>query len=173
MTDFVISRGAISALVVNEKEEIKTNYVVLAIGQGADDTYLRLFERGIKMEAKPFALGLRVEHPQELINTVQYGKMAQSPSLPPAEYFITASLRVLNRSVYTFCMCPGGQVVGCSNFPGIVISNGMSNSRRCGEFGNSAVVVNVRVDDFVEERPTSQRTQFWFRPGVGSIRLSF
>jgi len=156
VTDFVIAQGAISGLVVNEKEEIKTNQVVLAIGQSADDTYLRLFERGIKMEAKPFAIGLRVEHPQELINSIQYGKWRNHPQLPSAEYFITASIPGLNRSVYTFCMCPGGEVIGCSNASGVVITNGMSNSRRCGEFGNSAVVVNVRVDDFVENsRPLS------------------
>ena len=150
VTDFVISHGAISALIVNEKEEIKTSQVILAIGQSADDTYLQLFEQGIKMEAKPFAIGLRVEHPQELINVIQYGQWRNHPQLPPAEYFVTAALPGLNRSVYTFCMCPGGEVIGCGNFPGIVVTNGMSNSRRNGEFGNSALVVNVRADDFVE-----------------------
>ena len=156
VTDFVISQGAVSALIVNEKDEIKTNQVILAIGQSADDTYLRLFERGIKMEAKPFAIGLRVEHPQELINSIQYGQWRNHPQLSPAEYFVTAALRGLNRSVYTFCMCPGGEVIGCGTFPGIVVTNGMSNSKRNGEFGNSAVVVNVRVDDFVEsDRPLS------------------
>ena len=156
VTDFVISNGAVSALVVNEKDEIQTNQVILAIGQSADDTYLRLFERGIKMEAKPFAIGLRVEHPQELINSIQYGQWRNHPQLPPAEYFITAALPDLNRSVYTFCMCPGGSVIGCGNFSDIVVTNGMSNSKRNGEFGNSAVVVNVREDDFVEnDRPLS------------------
>jgi uncharacterized protein len=156
VTDFVISDGAISALIVNEKEEIKTNQVVLAIGQSADDTYSRLFERGIKMDAKPFAIGLRIEHPQELINSIQYGKWRNHPHLPPAEYFVTTSIPGLNRSVYTFCMCPGGTVIGCSNSPGIVITNGMSDSQRCGEFGNSAIVVNIRVDDFMENgRPLS------------------
>jgi uncharacterized FAD-dependent dehydrogenase len=150
VTDFVITQGAISALIVNKKDEIKTDQVILAIGQSADDTYLRLFERGIKMEAKPFAIGLRVEHPQELINSLQYGQWSNHPQLPPAEYFITTAPPGLNRSVYTFCMCPGGEVIGCGNFPGIVVANGMSNSKRNGEFGNSAVVVNVRADDFVE-----------------------
>jgi hypothetical protein len=148
VTDFVISRETISALIVNEKEEIKTNNVVLAIGQSADDTYRKLFERGVQMEAKPFAMGLRVEHPQELINSIQYGKWNNHPQLPPAEYFVTASIPDLNRSVYTFCMCPGGSVIGCGAFAGFVITNGMSNSRRSGEFANSAIVVNVRVDDF-------------------------
>jgi len=150
VTDFIISNGAISALIINEKDEIKTSQVILAIGQSADDTYLRLFERGVKMETKPFAIGLRVEHPQELINAIQYGQWRNHPQLPPAEYFVTAALPGVNRSVYTFCMCPGGEVIGCGNFPGVVITNGMSNSKRNGEFGNSAVVVNVRDADFAE-----------------------
>ena len=108
----------------------------------------KLFERGVQMEAKPFAMGLRVEHPQELINSIQYGKWRNHPQLPPAEYFVTASIPDLNRSVYTFCMCPGGSVIGCGAFAGFVITNGMSNARRSGEFANSAIVVNVRVDDF-------------------------
>ena len=148
VTDFLISRETIGALIVNEKEEIKTNHVVLAIGQSADDTYAKLFERGVQMEAKPFAMGLRVEHPQELINSIQYGKWHNHPQLPPAEYFMTASIPDLNRSVYTFCMCPGGSVIGCGAFAGFVITNGMSNAKRSGEFANSAIVVNVRVDDF-------------------------
>jgi uncharacterized protein len=148
VTDFLIRQGAVVAVIVNDKEEIKTNHVVLAIGQSADDTYRKLFERGIQMEAKPFAVGLRVEHPQELINSIQYGKWRNHPQLPPAEYFVTASIPDLNRSVYTFCMCPGGSVIGCGAFAGFVITNGMSNAQRSGEFANSAIVVNVRVDDF-------------------------
>ncbi|HBI48087.1 MAG TPA: hypothetical protein DDX93_05150 [Smithella sp.] len=148
VTDFVISCGVISALIVNEKEEIKTNHIVLAIGQSADDTYTKLFSRGVQMEAKPFAMGLRVEHPQELINSIQYGKWRNHPQLPPAEYFVTASIPDLNRSVYTFCMCPGGSVIGCSASAGFLITNGMSNAQRSGEFANSAIVVNIRVDDF-------------------------
>ena len=151
VTDFLIRQGVITAIIVNKKEEIKTNQVILAIGQSADDTYSKLFERGVQMEAKPFAIGLRVEHPQELINRIQYGKWHNHQQLPPAEYFVTASIPELNRSVYSFCMCPGGQVIGCSAFPGVVITNGMSNAKRSGEFANSAVVVNVCVNDFAQE----------------------
>ena len=147
-TDFIIRQGEITAIIINEKEEIKTSQVILAIGQSADDTYQKLFERGVQMEGKPFAMGLRVEHPQELINYIQYGKWHNHPQLPPAEYFVTAQVPDFNRSVYTFCMCPGGSVIGCSAFAGFVITNGMSNARRSGEFANSAIVVNVRVDDF-------------------------
>jgi uncharacterized FAD-dependent dehydrogenase len=153
VTDFLIREGKISAVIINEKKEIKTDHVILAIGQSADDTYAKLLERGVQMEAKPFAMGLRVEHPQELINSIQYGKWHNHPQLPPAEYFLKASVNIsgpdLDRSVYTFCMCPGGSVIGCGAFDGFVITNGMSNAMRSGEFANSAIVVNVHTDDFV------------------------
>lgn len=148
VTDFLINQRSIEAVIVNDREEIQTNNVILAIGQSADDTYQKLFERGVQMQPKPFAMGLRVEHPQELINEIQYGKWRISPQLPPAEYFVTAAITDLNRSVYTFCMCPGGSVIACSAFEGSVITNGMSNSKRSGKFANSAIVVNVRTDDF-------------------------
>ena len=147
-TDFIIRNGEIAAVIVHGKEEIKTNHLILAIGQSADDTYAKLYERGVQMEAKPFAMGLRIEHPQELINSIQYGKWCNNPQLPPAEYFIKSSLSDLNRSVYTFCMSPGGSVIGCSAYPGSLITNGMSNSQRSGEYANSALVVNVRIEDF-------------------------
>jgi len=150
VTDFVIRQDEIAAVAVNGSREIKANHVILAIGQSADDTYEKLHERGVKMEPKPFAMGLRVEHPQALINSIQYGKWSGHSKLPPAEYFVTAAVDELNRSVYTFCMCPGGQVIGCSAFAGTVITNGMSNRERSGEFANSAVVVNVRVEDFAD-----------------------
>jgi len=147
-SDFIIKNGQINSIVVNEKEEISTNHLILAMGQSADDTYENLYQRGVQMESKPFAMGLRIEHPQAFINSIQYGKWHKHPQLPPAEYFVKASLPGLNRSVYTFCMCPGGPVIACSASHGSLITNGMSNSRRSGEFANSAVVVNVRVDDF-------------------------
>ena len=134
------------------KEEVKTHHVILAIGQSADDTYAKLLERGVQMEAKPYAMGLRVEHPQELINSIQYGKWHHHRQLPPAEYFVKASIPDLGRSVYTFCMCPGGSVIGCGAFAGFVITNGMSNAKRSGEFANSAIVVNVNVDDFNSDK---------------------
>lgn len=148
VTDFLIRQGQIEGVIVNEKEKIQTGNVILAIGQSADDTYAKLLERGVQMEAKPFAMGLRVEHRQELINSIQYGKWHNHPQLPPAEYFIKASLPDLNRSVYTFCMCPGGSVIACGAFESFLVTNGMSDSCRMGEFANSAIVVNVRVDDF-------------------------
>jgi uncharacterized protein len=156
VTDFIVQKGCLKAVVVNNEEEIRADQLILAIGQSADDTYRKLLTCGVRMEPKPFAMGLRVEHPQELINFMQYGKWSGHPNLPPAEYFITAAITDLNRSVYTFCMCPGGDVIGSSAFPGRVVTNGMSKSRRDGQFANSAIVVNVRVDDFaVPEEPLS------------------
>lgn len=147
-TGFVVHRKSIKAVIVNEKDEISTDCVILAVGQSADDTYRKLLEAGVHLKAKPFAIGLRVEHPQELINEIQYGKWRHHPQLPPAEYFLTSSLPDLNRSVYSFCMCPGGAVIGCSTQNGFLCVNGMSHASRSGKFANAAVVANVKTDDF-------------------------
>lgn len=148
VTDFLIDRNRMVGVVVNDHEEILTEHLILAVGQSADDTYRRLHERGVRLEPKAFAMGLRVEHPQALINEIQYGQWHRHPGLPPAEYYLAAGIPDMNRSVYSFCMCPGGQVIGCSASAGGIVTNGMSASRRDGAFANSAVVVNVRVDDF-------------------------
>ena len=148
VSDLEIHQGCVQAVRLASGEEIKAGADILAIGQSADDTYTMLFNRGVAMTAKPFAMGLRAEHPQDLINQIQYGKWFRHPKLPPADYFVAASIPELNRSVYTFCMCPGGEVIGCAAFPGVVITNGMSSRQRQGGFANAAVVVNVRVEDF-------------------------
>ena len=152
VSDFLINDGELSAIVLQGGEAIKTHHVILAIGQNADDTYRKLYECGVKMEAKPFAMGLRVEHSQEFINALQYGPWSRHPQLPPAEYFVKATLPDVNRSVYTFCMCPGGNVIACSASEGLLVTNGMSPYDRSGEFANSAIVVNVRVNDFSSGR---------------------
>jgi len=153
VTDFLVFEGRLEGVLVNGKEEIRTNHLILASGQSADDTYRKLHECGVCLEPKPFAIGLRVEHPQALINRIQYGRWHDHPELPPAEYFLTAKITDLKRSVYTFCMCPGGSVIGCSPEKGVVVINGMSNYRRDGAYANSAVVVNVHPDDFKDVRP--------------------
>ncbi|MFH1080469.1 MAG: NAD(P)/FAD-dependent oxidoreductase [Pseudomonadota bacterium] len=153
VTDFLMDRNRIIGVVVNHQEEIRTNHLILAIGQSADDTYRKLQERGVRLEPKPFAMGLRVEHPQELINEIQYGKWHRHPELPPADYFLTAGIEDMNRSVYSFCMCPGGRIICCSAEEGGVVTNGMSFSRRDGLYANCAAVVNVRMDDFGSGAP--------------------
>jgi len=150
-TDFMIRHGKIKGVVVNGQEEICAAHVVLAAGQAAEDTYRVLLARGVAFTPKPFAMGVRIEHPQEWINRIQYGKWSGHPALPPAEYVVTA--KAGDRSVYSFCMCPGGQVIGCSSDPETVVTNGMSFSLRDGSYANSAVVVNIRTDDFADDSP--------------------
>jgi hypothetical protein len=147
VSDFLLHEGRVEGLVVNGAEEIRVGRLILAMGQNAEDTYAKLRERGVKLEPKPFAMGLRVEHPQALINEIQYGKWRLDPALPPADYFLTAGLKQKDRSVYTFCMCPGGRIIGCSSEPGRVVTNGMSRYMRDSLYANSAVVVNVRTGD--------------------------
>jgi uncharacterized protein len=153
VTDFLIHERKLIGIVVNGSEEIRTDRLILATGQSAVDTYRKLAERGVALAPKPFAIGLRVEHPQEIINRIQYGRWTGHPDLPPADYSLTAKIEALNRSVYSFCMCPGGQVIGCSAEAGGVITNGMSRFRRESPCGNSAVVVNVRTEDLGGDGP--------------------
>lgn len=153
VTDLTVQRGRLAGLVVNGSDQIPVDRLVLAIGQSADDTYRVLAERGVALAQKPFAIGLRVEHPQEAINRIQYGRWSSHPDLPPADYSLTAKIGEMDRSVYSFCMCPGGQVIGCSAREGGVITNGMSRLHRESPYANSAVVVNVRVEDLEGEDP--------------------
>lgn len=127
--------------------------VVLAIGHSARDTVEMLYEADIPMEAKAFAVGLRVEHPQMLINESQYGS-ADTGVLGAAAYKLTARTKS-GRGVYTFCMCPGGYVVNASSEPGMLAINGMSYSKRDGENANSAVIVTVEPEDYGDGSPLS------------------
>lgn len=147
MSDIVIRNGKIVALMVNGDEELPCDHLLLATGHSARDTYKLLEERGIPLQRKPFAMGLRVEHPQELINRIQYGA-PHSPALPVADYAVTWNDSASGRSAYSFCMCPGGVVVGGASEAGGVVTNGMSGQLRNSPFANSALVVNVREDDF-------------------------
>ncbi|HOG17487.1 MAG TPA: NAD(P)/FAD-dependent oxidoreductase [Syntrophales bacterium] len=153
VTGLIVRNGAAAGVVVGGGEEIAAESIVFAAGQSAEDTYGMLERSGLSLSAKPFAIGLRVEHPQDLVDRIQYGRWREDPQLPPAEYFLTARLDSLGRSVYTFCMCPGGQVIGSSSEAGRIVTNGMSNSRRNGPFANAAVVVNVRTEDFDRGSP--------------------
>jgi len=155
VSDFIFRRGQVTGIAVGEREEIETDRLILAIGQSADETYEKLLERGVPLAPKPFAMGLRVEHPQELINRLQYGRWWPHRALPPADYFITAKVSGGERAVYVFCMCPGGEVIGCSSDENEVVTNGMSYYRRVSSYANSALVVNIRIDDFFTGSPLS------------------
>jgi uncharacterized FAD-dependent dehydrogenase len=127
-------------------ETLDTDHVILAVGHSARDTYQMLFERGFAMAPKPFAIGARIEHPQEAINKIQFGNCQV---LPAAEYKLTAQSG--NRGIWTFCMCPGGHLLPTSAQPGHLAINGMSYHARKSGFANAAVVVNVNRDDFYRD----------------------
>lgn len=142
---------SLSALHVRDTETgesslLQTELAVLAVGHSARDTFEMLERLGIEMQAKSFAVGVRVEHPQKFINESQYGK-EYDPSLPAAPYKLTAKAQD-GRGVYTFCMCPGGYVVNASSEPGRLAVNGMSYSGRDGSNANSAIIVSVTPEDY-------------------------
>lgn len=152
LTDLQIHNGKICSVTVEnagKKQEIATELLVLAIGHSARDTFEMLLRRGLFMEAKAFAVGLRVEHPQNMIDLHQYhGALMQE--LPAASYKVTASFldQQKKRGIYSFCMCPGGYVVNASSEQGAVAVNGMSYQKRDGKNANSAIIVSVTPEDF-------------------------
>lgn len=138
-------------------ETIDCAALVLAIGQGARDTYQMLYDTGIAMSPKPFAVGVRVEHPQSMIDRAQLGELAGHPRLGAAEYRLTAQSG--ERGVYTFCMCPGGNVIASASASDEVVVNGMSNFARSAENANAAVVVQVYPGDFESDALGGMRFQ--------------
>ncbi|WP_165252540.1 FAD-dependent protein [Adlercreutzia sp. ZJ304] len=133
----------------NKKERCASS-IVLAIGHSARDTFQMLLDAGAAMQRKPFAVGVRIEHPQKLVNKAQYGKAAGHAALPPADYKLAVRTKD-DRGVYTFCMCPGGEVVAAASENGGVCVNGMSTHARDGENANSALLVEVHPSDFPGE----------------------
>ena len=149
LSDLKIADGAVTAAQIQSGDRTVWEpcaALILAMGHGARDTARMLFSKGVAMAPKAFAIGVRAEHPQSLINLSQYGPMANHPRLGAAEYRLTA--RSGERGVYTFCMCPGGQVVASASGPEQVVVNGMSNFARDGKNANAAVVVQVTPEDF-------------------------
>lgn len=131
-------------------EYLPVKYLILAVGHSARDTFEALKKAGAALAAKPFAMGMRIEHPQQLINVSQYGALANAPDLGPAEYKLAVRLPS-GRSVYSFCMCPGGEVILASSELGAVATNGMSFHARNMALANSALLVNVDVSDYGSE----------------------
>jgi uncharacterized protein len=147
VTSFDIENGRIEAVMVNGQERIAASSVVLAIGHSARDTFEGLSQSPVFMAQKPFAIGLRIEHPQGMIQRNQFGPFWNHPALPAADYKLTYQSSD-GRGVYSFCMCPGGFVVNSSSEPGMVACNGMSNFARDERNANSAIVVSIRTEDF-------------------------
>lgn len=128
-------------------EHIPTAHVVLAVGHSARDTFQMLFERGVAIEAKPFSIGFRVEHPQSMIDRCRFGPSAGNPLLGAADYRLVHHCGN-GRSVYSFCMCPGGTVVAAASEPGRIVTNGMSQYSRNERNANAAIVVGITPEDY-------------------------
>ena len=147
VTGLCTENGQLTGLKLENGEIIECDRAVLAIGHSARDTFEMLNESGIPMEAKPFAMGVRIEHRQTLVDESQYGRV--DPVLPPADYKLVEHLE--NATVYTFCMCPGGHVVAAASEEGRIVTNGMSNADRDGENANAALLVTMNPADFPYE----------------------
>ena len=152
MTGLKILGGKLNGVIVNGRDEIDAPLVLLAPGHSSRDTYRMLRQAGVALQPKPFAIGTRVEHPQKLIDRIQYGPSAGHPRLPPAEYQL-AYRSGAGRAVYSFCMCPGGSVIGASSDKGALVTNGMSLFQRRAPWANSALVVSVGEEDFERTDP--------------------
>lgn len=148
LTDIKIDKGEIKKLIFANGREDQFDHVILATGHSARDIYELLYYKGITIEAKPFALGVRVEHPQMLIDSIQYNRDQRGEYLPAASYSLTCQVK--NEGVFSFCMCPGGLIVPAATSPGEIVVNGMSLSRRDSPFANSGVVVSVNPAEMGE-----------------------
>ena len=147
VVDVLIEDGHLRGVVLDSGEQIRSDHVVLALGHSARDTFEMLHERGVFMEAKPFSVGFRIEHPQSLIDKARLGKYAGHPLLGAADYKIVHHARN-GRAVYSFCMCPGGTVVAATSEPNRVVTNGMSQYSRNERNANAGIVVGITPDDY-------------------------
>lgn len=151
LTGLKLEDNTLQSLILNGEEELKAQVCVLAIGHSARDTFSMLHGCGLPMEPKSFAVGLRIEHPQKMINQALYGE-AESAELGAASYKVTHQAST-GRGVYSFCMCPGGYVVNASSEQGYLAVNGMSYQARDQVNANSALIVTVKPEDFPEDGP--------------------
>lgn len=146
VVDFIIEDGRIQGVRMADGEEIRSRYVVLALGHSSRDTFRMLHQRGVYIEAKPFAVGFRIEHPQSLIDQARLGKYAGHPELGAADYKLVYHAKN-GRAVYSFCMCPGGTVVAATSEPNRVVTNGMSQYSRNERNANAGIVVGINPDE--------------------------
>ncbi len=150
VTDVLIEDGQLRGLTLASGEQLRTEHVVLAVGHSARDTFVMLHERGVFMQAKPFSVGFRVEHPQSLIDRARFGPHAGHPLLGAADYKLVHHASN-GRSVYSFCMCPGGTVVAATSEVGRVVTNGMSQYSRAERNANAGIVVGMSPQDYRQD----------------------
>ncbi len=158
VTSLLITNGVCEGVTVNEEEKIKADAVILATGHSSSRIYEMLEKQGVQLQAKGFAMGVRIEHPQHQINIIQYHGNQYLNYLPAAEYKITE--QVEGRGVYSFCMCPGGMVVPASTQNGYSVVNGMSSSQRNSPYANSGVVVEIHPEDIYTHPSANDVWQF-------------
>jgi len=147
VSDLLLDNGQLHGVVLDSGERLHSQHVVLALGHSARDTFRMLHGRGVYMEAKPFSVGFRIEHPQSLIDRARLGKFAGHPKLGAADYKLVHHAKN-GRSVYSFCMCPGGTVVAATSEPNRVVTNGMSQYSRNERNANAGIVVGITPDDY-------------------------
>uniref|UniRef100_UPI002632B64B NAD(P)/FAD-dependent oxidoreductase n=1 Tax=Flavobacterium sp. TaxID=239 RepID=UPI002632B64B len=146
VTDIVVKSNEVQGVVIQNGDVISANKIILATGHSARDIFELLDRKKIFIEAKPFALGVRAEHPQSLIDSIQYSCDYRGEHLPPAPYSIVK--QVNGRGMYSFCMCPGGVIAPCATSPGEVVTNGWSPSKRDQATANSGIVIELKLEDF-------------------------
>jgi uncharacterized FAD-dependent dehydrogenase len=149
LTDVYVEQNALKAIEINESQRIKCSKMILATGHSARDIFYLLDRKGIQIQAKPFALGVRIEHSQALIDKIQYHGRLNDEYLPPASYSLVT--QVDNKGVFSFCMCPGGIVAPCATEAGEVVTNGWSPSKRNNPYSNSGIVVSIEPRDLSKE----------------------
>ena len=150
MSDLLIEDGAVRGVQLESGEQIATTHVVIALGHSARDTFQMLHARGVQMEAKPFSIGYRIEHPQSLVDAARFGPNAGNPILGAADYKLVHHAKN-GRSVYSFCMCPGGTVVAATSEPDRVVTNGMSQYSRNERNANAGIVVGLTPEDYRQD----------------------
>jgi uncharacterized FAD-dependent dehydrogenase len=148
VTDILTNREKVVGLILNGEKEVRSTKVILATGHSARDIFSLFHKKGWTLEYKPFAMGVRIEHQQPLIDRIQYGKEGRTDYLPASSYSLACQVR--DRGVFSFCMCPGGLVVPASTAPGELVVNGMSLSRRDSPYANAGTVVEVREEDMAK-----------------------
>lgn len=154
MTDILISDSKALGIVINGEKEYLSSMIYLALGHSARDTFEMIHKKGIAVEQKPISVGVRIEHPAEIINLIRYGnKYKNFPGIGAADYSFTCTDRKIGRGVYTFCMCPGGEILNASSENGMFVLNGMSYSTRSSPYSNSAIVVTCHTDDYGSSHP--------------------
>ena len=151
LTDIIVSNGSVTAIAINDQPPVPCDHLILATGHSARDIFYLLHDRKIQIRAKAFALGVRVEHTQELIDSIQYSGRLNDEFLPPASYSLVT--QVEDKGVFSFCMCPGGIIAPCATSEGEVVTNGWSPSKRNNPTSNSGIVVSVEPHELPNFTP--------------------